>query len=94
MTYSLNPTDPFAEDEGAVLVVPEDRPEFYIAGSPLISRGPDGSLKMHRCENDGTVLRYVGMKGSVNIVVLCNRGCSSWTDKRAAYETEGSVLEP
>jgi hypothetical protein len=27
MTYSLNPFDPFADDEGAVLVVPQDKAE-------------------------------------------------------------------
>lgn len=27
MAYSLNPHDPFADDEGAVLVVPQDKPE-------------------------------------------------------------------
>lgn len=27
MAYSLNPLDPFADEEGAVLVVPQDRPE-------------------------------------------------------------------
>lgn len=41
MTYSLNPLDPFAEDEGAVLVVPQDRPDpitgtlaMFVQGMP------------------------------------------------------------
>lgn len=33
MTYSLNPLDPFAEDEGAVLVVPPNREE-NLTGVP------------------------------------------------------------
>lgn len=44
MTYSLNPSDPFADDEGAVLVVPEDRPEWEtgrVSGIPLVFIGPD-----------------------------------------------------
>lgn len=44
MTYSLNMTDPFADDEDAVLVVPQDRPEWEtgrVSGIPLVFIGPD-----------------------------------------------------
>lgn len=41
MAYSLNPHDPFAEDEGAVLVVPADRFDGPVIGTPIVFVGPD-----------------------------------------------------
>lgn len=41
MAYSLNPLDPFADDEGAVLVVPQDREDGPVVGTPVVFVGPD-----------------------------------------------------
>lgn len=40
MTYSLNPADPFA-DEGDMLIVPPDRFDGPVVGTPVVFIGPD-----------------------------------------------------
>lgn len=84
MTYSLNPHDPFA-DEGDMLIVPEDRFDGPVVGTPVVFIGKDdeGRKTFHerRCGHCGRCM--VSPDGSPldgeNLFVMCPRRHESET---------------
>lgn len=85
MAYSLNPFDPFADDEGAVLVVPQDRNDGPVIGTPVVFVGKDaeGRRMFHerRCGRCGRTM--VSPEGapldSERLLVMCPRRHESET---------------
>lgn len=86
MAYSLNPLDPFADD-GDLLIVPEDRLDGPVIGTPVVFVGPDterpGWTMLHerRCGHCGRTM--VSPKGSPldgeRLFVMCPRRHESET---------------
>lgn len=85
MAYSLNPLDPFAEDEDSALIVPADRFDGPVVGTPVVFTGKDGEgrtvLHERRCSKCGrTMVSPDGSPlGGENLFVMCPRRHESET---------------
>lgn len=86
MAYSLNPLDPFA-DEGDMLIVPEDRFDGPVVGTPVVFIGPDtqrpGRSMFHerRCGRCGRTMvspEGASLEGE-RLFVMCPRRHESET---------------
>lgn len=84
MAYSLNPLDPFADEEEAALIVPPDRDD-HVDGTPVVFVGVDHhnrqNWKERRCSTCGRVM--VIPEGapldSERLLVMCPRRHESET---------------
>lgn len=87
MTYSLNPLDPFADEDESALIVPPDRFDGPVVGTPVVFIGPDaerpGFRMFHerRCGHCGRTM--VSPEGAPldaeRLLVMCPRRHESET---------------
>lgn len=102
MTYSLNPFDPFADDEGAVLVVPEDRDDGPVSGTPVVfkAKSRDGVRFIERrCSGCGRVMviPHGAPLDTARLAVICPRRHESETidvpDGFVRYTDTGRLID-